>query len=75
VGVFLNEKQMGRLVHSIGQQQLQHISILRLEQLLMDMEETTCKIHLSVRPHLRRLQPGAPHSRFVLDPRAVTAGR
>lgn len=47
VGVFLNEKQMGRLVHSIGQQQLQHISILRLEQLLMDMEETTCKIHLS----------------------------
>lgn len=49
VGVFLNEKQLGRLVQSIEQSQKSTISILRLEQTLMDMEETTCMTHLTVR--------------------------
>lgn len=47
VGVFLNEKQLGRLVQSIEQSQKSTISILRLEQTLMDMEETTCMTHLT----------------------------
>jgi hypothetical protein len=64
VGVFLNEKQLGRLVHSIEQSQKDTISIMRLEQTLTDMEETACVTHLAVR--------AAPPRRHVL--RSETPG-